>query len=128
MPEQKNEAIKDRLELVASWLHEKKAKDIVAFDLQDQSSFTEGMIIATANSARQTKALCDWILIQGKKLGQAALGVEGKEDGQWILVDFNDVVVHIFQKEVRELYNIEGLFTGVSRMDLGFREKKDDSE
>ncbi|MDD2219031.1 MAG: ribosome silencing factor [Desulfoplanes sp.] len=128
MPEQKHEAIKDRLELIASWLHEKKAKDIVAFDLKGVTSFTEGMVIATANSARQTKALCDWILIQGKERGEAALGVEGKDGGQWILVDFNDVVVHIFQKDVRELYNIEGLFTGVTRIDLGFREKKDDSK
>jgi ribosome-associated protein len=44
------------------------------------------------------------------------MGVEGLDSGQWILVDFNDVVVHIFQKEVRELYNIEGLFTDVPRI------------
>ena len=130
MSEQKNDVdvIKERLEQVASWLNEKKAKDIIAMDVRGLSSFTEGMIIATANSARQAKALCEWIHLQGKEIGIPPLGIEGKDSGEWILVDFNDVVVHIFQKEVRETYNIEGLFTGVPRIDLGFWEKKDASK
>ncbi len=127
MSEQKSDVdvIENRLKQIAAWLNDKKAKDIVAMDVRGLSSVTEGMILATANSARQAKALCEWILGQGKELGKVALGVEGKDSGEWILVDFNDVVVHIFQKDVRETYNIEGLFTGVPRIDLGFWEKKD---
>ncbi|WP_462324870.1 ribosome silencing factor [Desulfoplanes sp.] len=117
--------IQERLEQIAAWLHEKKARGIVMLDVRGYSSVTEGMIIATANSARQAKSMSSWLVEQGKQHGGPVLGVEGAESGQWILVDFNDVVVHIFQKEVRELYNIEGLFTGVGRIDPGFEERSD---
>ena len=126
MSEKNTQHIQDRLEQIAAWLHEKKARDVVILDVQGCSSVTEGMIIATANSARQAKSLGSWLLEQGKKHGAPAMGVEGMETGQWILVDFNDVVVHIFQREVRELYNIEGLFTDVPRIHSGAKEDADD--
>jgi ribosome-associated protein len=106
-------------------LHEKKARDVIALDVREFSSVTEGMIIATANSARQAKSLGAWLLEQGKKYGVPAMGAEGMEVGQWILVDFNDVVVHIFQEDVRELYNLEGLFAQVPRLGATAMEEAD---
>jgi ribosome-associated protein len=116
MSEENKAYIHERLAQISAWLKDKKARDIVALDVRGYSSVTEGMIIATASSARQAKSLGSLLLEQGKKHGTPAMGVEGLDSGQWILVDFNDVVVHIFQKEVRELYNIEGLFTDVPRI------------
>jgi ribosome-associated protein len=116
MSEANNANIQDRLEQISTWLKDKKARDIIALDVRGYSSVTEGMIIATATSARQAKSLGSMLLEEGKKHGSPALGAEGMESGQWILVDFNDVVVHIFQQEIRELYNIEGLFTDVPRV------------
>lgn len=116
MSEENKAYIHKRLAQISAWLKDKKARDIVALDVRGYSSVTEGMIIATASSARQAKSLGSLLLEQGKKHGTPAMGVEGLESGQWILVDFNDMVVHIFQKEIRELYNIEGLFTDVPRI------------
>ncbi|GAU07465.1 ribosome silencing factor [Desulfoplanes formicivorans] len=116
MSEESSTSIHDRLEQIIAWLHEKKARDVVGLDVRNFSSVTEGMIIATANSARQAKSLGAWLLEQGKQHGAPAMGSEGMDIGQWILVDFNDVVVHIFQEDVRELYNLEGLFADVPRV------------
>jgi ribosome-associated protein len=122
---EENTNIYERLEQIAAWLHEKKARDVIALDVREFSSVTEGMIIATANSARQAKSLGAWLLEQGKKYGVPAMGAEGMEVGQWILVDFNDVVVHIFQEDVRELYNLEGLFAQVPRLGATAMEEAD---
>jgi ribosome-associated protein len=122
---EENTNIYERLEQIAAWLHEKKARDVIALDVRKFSSVTEGMIIATANSARQAKSLGAWLLEQGKKCGAPAMGTEGMEVGQWILVDFNDVVVHIFQEDVRELYNLEGLFAQVPRLGATAMEEAD---
>jgi ribosome-associated protein len=122
---EENTNIYERLEQIAAWLHEKKARDVIALDVRKFSSVTEGMIIATANSARQAKSLGAWLLEQGKKCGAPAMGAEGMEVGQWILVDFNDVVVHIFQEDVRELYNLEGLFAQVPRLGATAMEEAD---
>ncbi len=116
MSEENTAYIHERLKEISAWLEDKKARDVIALDVRGYSSVTEGMIIATAASARQAKSMGSHLLEQGKKHGSPALGVEGLDSGQWILVDFNDVVVHIFQKEVRELYNIEGLFTDLPRV------------
>ncbi len=114
---------RDNLERIAAWLVEKKAENIMALDVQGYSQVTEGLILATAKSVRQAKALGSWLLEQGKKHGAPAMGAEGMDTGQWILVDFNDVVVHIFLEEARELYNIEDLFADVPRIPLGDQEK-----
>jgi len=123
---EENNHIHDRLKQIAAWLHEKKARDVIALDVRGFSSVTEGMIIATANSARQAKSLGAWLLEQGKQSGTPAMGTEGMDAGQWILVDFNDVVVHLFQEEVRELYNLEGLFADVPRVVAATREEAHD--
>ena len=102
---------KEKVRRVAGWLLEKKARDLTAFDVSALCSFTEAMIVATAASARQAQALSDFVL---QKCGEEQIefvALDGYKTGQWILVDLNDVIVHIFQEETRRFYNIEGLWS-----------------
>ena len=101
----------EKVRRVASWLLEKKAADLTALDVSLLCSFTEAMIVATAANARQAQALADFILQKCGEEHWAFVGMDGYKTGQWILVDLNDVVVHIFQEETRRFYNIEGLWS-----------------
>lgn len=106
--------------LVASWLNEKKGRDIVALDVTGLSPICEAMVAVSAASARQAKALADHVLAMCAEGGIPYLGMEGYRHGQWILVDLNDVLVHVFLEETREFYNIEGLWSEARRIPLSF--------
>lgn len=102
--------VREKLERVAGWIHEKKGKDILALDLTRMQTFTEGIIIATAGSIRHAQGLADAILLECKTNRYEFLRMEGYQTGQWILLDLNDLVVSIFQEETRELYRLEDLW------------------
>ncbi|EFL51942.1 iojap-like protein [Solidesulfovibrio fructosivorans JJ]] len=104
--------------MVAGWLAEKKAKDILALDVAPINPVCEAMVVASAVSARQAKALADHVLEQCGAHGFSYLGMEGYRHGQWVLLDLNDVMVHIFQEELRPFYNIEGLWSEGERIAL----------
>jgi len=101
----------EKVRRVASWLLEKKAKDLAALDVSRLCSFTEAMIVASAANARQAQALADAVLLKCGEERIALMGMDGYKTGQWILVDLNDVLVHIFLEETRRFYNIEGLWS-----------------
>ncbi|MGE5667448.1 MAG: ribosome silencing factor, partial [Betaproteobacteria bacterium] len=79
-------------------------------DTSHYSSLFERMVIASAQSTRQTKALADNVVEQLRLRGEIVLGVEGQDPGEWILVDLGDVVVHVMQPAVRAYYNLEELW------------------
>jgi ribosome-associated protein len=106
--------------LVASWLHEKKGRDIVALDVTGLSPICEAMVAVSAASVRQAKALADHVLAMCSERGIAYLGMEGYRTGQWILVDMNDVLVHVFLEETRGFYNLEGLWSEARPIPLTF--------
>ena len=89
-----------------------KALDILAFDISRHSSFADALFIATATSSRHAQALADQVLAAApaEKLGY--LRMEGHNAGQWILLDCGDVIVNILLPAVRELYRLEGLWSG----------------
>lgn len=91
-------------------LEDIKARDIVVLDVAKISSLFDRMIIASADSARQTKALANNLQEKLKGLGATVHGVEGEQTGEWVLVDLGAVVVHIMQPAVRTYYNLEGLW------------------
>mgnify|MGYP001190381744 CR=1 FL=1 len=103
------EAIK---KAVVDALEDIKAKDITVLDVSKLTSMTECMIIATADSNRQTRALSSNVQKKLKALDVPPLGVEGENNGEWVLVDFGSVVVHIMQGAVREHYSLEELWGG----------------
>lgn len=102
---------RDKVLLVAGWLNEKKARNLTALDVSTICSVTDVMVVATAGSVRQAQALADHLLFRCGENGISFLGMDGYKTGQWVLVDLNDVIVHIFLEESRDFYNIEGLWS-----------------
>jgi len=88
-----------------------KARDITLLDVRKLTSLYDTLIIATAESSRQVKALAQNVREAMKAAGATINGVEGEETGDWMLVDCGDIVVHIMQPAVRRYYNLEELWT-----------------
>mgnify|MGYP006434129523 CR=1 FL=1 len=96
---------------ILHWLEEKQAKEAVALDVSQVCTVTEALVVVSAGSARHAQALADGLLAKLAEFGIELMGIEGYRTGTWILVDVNDVLVHIFQEEYRDFYNIEGVWT-----------------
>ncbi|MCL2308085.1 MAG: ribosome silencing factor [Proteobacteria bacterium] len=103
---------KQTLEKVAiAALEDIKAQDIVALDVRKLTTLYDTLVIASASSARQTKALAQHVRDKLKEAGAVIVGVEGEEGGEWVLVDAGDVVVHVMQPAIRAYYNLEELWS-----------------
>ena len=102
----------DKLQRIAvAALEDIKARDITVFDVRRQTSLYDTLIIASADSNRQVKALANHVRDKLKEAGASILGVEGEDVGEWVLVDAGDIVVHVMQPAVRAYYNLEELWT-----------------
>ena len=104
--------LEEMKQAVISALEDIKARDIMVLDVRKLTSMTDCMIIASADSNRQTRALSNNVQEKLKMLGEEVLGVEGEDSGEWVLVDLGSVVVHIMQPAVREYYSLEQLWGG----------------
>ena len=93
-------------------LEEIKARDITVLDVRKMTSLFDYMIIATAESARQTKALARNVQEKVREQGVRVQGLEGEKTGEWVLVDLGDIIVHVMQPEIRSYYNLEQLWGG----------------
>jgi len=87
-----------------------KADNIVVLDVRAHASFTDYMIFASGSSTRHVSAIADSVVEAAKATGQPALGIEGEDVGEWVLVDLGDVVVHIMLPDVRLYYELEKLW------------------
>jgi len=96
--------------LVLEVAEEKKALDAVAIDLKGIATFTDAFVICTGQQRRQTQAICDAVVDRLRQEGERAAHVEGYAMGDWILVDFSDLVVHIFTPTTRDFYSLERLW------------------
>ncbi len=97
------------VDLIMTSLDDNKAQNIVHFDLAGKTSIADRMIVASGTSTRQVTSLAENLITKLKAVGVAARS-EGKKQGDWVLVDTGDVIVHIFRPEVREFYAIERLW------------------
>lgn len=89
----------------------KKAQDLTILDVRALSSFTDYFILCTGTSDRQVQAICTAVQEYLKERKIRPLGIEGERHGRWILMDYGDVVIHIFYEAVRELYDLERLWS-----------------
>ena len=92
-------------------LEDIKARDITVLDVRKLTSLCDTLIVASADSNRQVKALAQHVRDRLKEAGAGIVGVEGEETGEWVLVDAGDIVVHIMQPAIRAYYNLEELWT-----------------
>ena len=97
-------------------LEDIKARDIEVLDVRKQTSLCDSLVIASADSNRQVKALADHVRDRLKEAGATIVGVEGEESAEWILVDAGDIVVHIMQPAIRAYYNLEELWAPPPRI------------
>ena len=98
-------------ERIVQLLEDKKAHDVKLIDIQDVTTIADHFVVASGNSNLQVRAVCDIVYEELKKDGIMPKHIEGRDDATWILMDYLDVVVHIFYYETRELYTIEDLWT-----------------
>jgi ribosome silencing factor RsfS/YbeB/iojap/nicotinate (nicotinamide) nucleotide adenylyltransferase len=106
----RGKAIEAQLALVRRSLDDDKAEDVVVIDLKGKSSFADYMVIATGRSNRQVVAIADHLADRLKQAGHGPIPVEGKQGGDWVLVDGGDVVVHVFRPEPRAFYGLEKMW------------------
>ncbi|WP_417783378.1 ribosome silencing factor [Terasakiella pusilla] len=93
-------------------LDDDKAKDIVTIDLAGKSSLADHLVIASGTSQRQVVAMAEHLMEKLKAAGMKGLVTEGKDQGDWVVLDAFDVIVHLFRPEVREFYNLEKMWDG----------------
>ncbi len=102
---------------LAQMCYERRAEDLVILDLDAiNAGITDYFVLATGTSSRQLKAIADFIRRELKSRGQMPLGVEGYEEASWILLDYGDVVLHLFLPETRSYYNLEFLWSRAPRL------------
>ena len=106
-------------DLVVSALEDFKALDIIVIDVSGQSPLTERMVIASGNSTRHVKSMAENLVVKSKAHGNPPLGIEGQKEGEWVLVDLNDVIVHLMLPQTRAFYNLEKLWEASNKRRSG---------
>ncbi len=103
---------------LADLLEDKLAREIIIIDVEELVGYTSYFVIASGRSDRQVQALADHLRRESKTHGaQRALGTEGAEGGRWALIDYGDVIVHVFREDERDHYDLEGLWQDAPRVD-----------
>ena len=111
----------DRLAKVATIVeaaHARKAEDLVGLDVRKISSFADTFIIATGTSDRHVRSVTDSIEAALKSDGDPPMGIEGYDEGRWVLIDCSDTIVHVFQQEIRDHYDLERLWSDAPALEL----------
>tara|TARA_B100000686_G_scaffold347148_1_gene435228 strand:- start:3611 stop:4015 length:405 start_codon:yes stop_codon:yes gene_type:complete len=123
--------LNQQLKIVISALEDIKANDIAVLDVTKMSTIFDRMIIASAVSTRQAKAIANNVHDKVKECGGIVYGTEGEDSGEWVLVDLGNIVVHIMLPEARMHYNLEGLWaeldTGVVEQVVAVSRTKEES-
>lgn len=101
---------KELLELIIQSLENDKAEEIVQIDLRGRSSIGDFMVICSGRSSRQVSAISEKLVERVKQATGRTSKIEGKETGDWVLIDTGDVIVHVFRPEVREFYQLEKMW------------------
>lgn len=106
------------LETVVKAADSKRAVDILALDVTEVSLLADYFVICSGNNERQIQAISEEVIEQAEKSGITVKRVEGKEGGKWVLIDLNDVIVHVFSETERTFYNLEKLWSDAPVADI----------
>ena len=98
---------------ITKFLEDNKAENIVTIDIFNKSSLCDYMVIATGTSSRHLKALAENLVYLLKQQGHSQLAIEGQNNSSWVLIDTGDVIVHLFQEEMRTLFDLESMWEKV---------------
>src|SRR2546430_846972 len=90
---------------------EKKAEDVVLIDLRKHSSYADFLVVCSGSNDRQLEAIAEGVEKSLREAGETPIGTEGARGGRWVLLDFGDVVAHVFAEDERAYYDLEGLWS-----------------
>jgi len=105
---------KELVDITLAALDDVKAVDVTVFEVSELTSISDYMIIASGRSKRQVNALAEKVVEVAKDNGIKPLGVEGKTEGEWVLVDLGDIIVHLMHPDTREYYQLEKLWSSAT--------------
>lgn len=114
----------EKAQIVANASLERAAEEVIALDVRGAVSFADVFVICTGRSDRQVRAIADAIEQAVVERGEPPLGIEGYDEGRWVLMDLADVIVHVFQHEVRKRYDLERLWSDAPKLDLDVEEDR----
>lgn len=103
---------------VVQCLYDRKGRDIVVFDVEGRTSYCDRLVLCSGTSGRQVRALAEHVVAAMKQSGSRPLGTEGLGSGRWVLVDLGAIVVHIFDEESRQHYDLDGMWADADRIAL----------
>jgi ribosome-associated protein len=110
---------KERLLLCINASLKRKAKNLTILNVKEVSSFADYFIVCSGTSDRQVQSIAASIRENLKEYGVIPLGIEGERLGKWVLMDYEDVIIHVFYEPIREFYDIERLWPDAPRMEIG---------
>ena len=113
----------DRLKVIVKALDDKRAMDIDVLDISELSSLSDYFVICTCNSGVQVRAAADEVEVKMKELGEPPLHTEGYRHGNWILLDFDNIIVHVMERETRAFYGLEHLWDDAKKIEVTIDEK-----
>ncbi|HSH43952.1 MAG TPA: ribosome silencing factor [Arenicellales bacterium] len=102
------DVFKDR---ILGLLDDIKARDVQVFDVREMTTVTDWMVVASGTSSRHVKSIASHVVDELREEGLRPYGSEGEEHGEWVLLDYGDVVLHVMQPETREFYQLEKLWS-----------------
>lgn len=114
-PPPENPRAKALAKRIAELVLDKKGTDVVILDVRGKTSYADYMVVASGESDRQVSAMADNVLTTLKTEGERPVGSEGQDTGNWVLLDYGEVVAHLFFNEVRAFYDLEGLWADAPR-------------
>lgn len=108
----------DKARLIVEAALDLKAEDVIVLDMRSVSSFADTFVIASGRSDRHVRSIAEAIVAALREVGDPPLGMEGQDEGHWVLIDANDAIVHVFDPETREAFDIERLWSDAPTLDL----------
>jgi ribosome-associated protein len=114
----------DKAQVCLNIILERKAVDPVLFEVGNLTSIADYFLIASGKSSRQVQAIAQHLQRRMKDEGFTLFGIEGEKDGHWVLLDYGDLVVHLFYEPVRGFYDLEGLWTEAPRIEVQTHDDK----
>ncbi len=114
----------NKAQLCLGFIMERKALDPLLLEMGELTSFADYFVIASGNSSRQVQAISRHVQQKMREAGFRHNGAEGEKEGHWVLLDYDDVVVHLFYQPTREFYDLESLWVEAPRISLANQESE----
>ena len=108
----------DDLKKYLSPVFDRKATSVTALDVKELTSYTDTLVIIEAGSHRQVTSIAEHVIKALKSQGIKAIGIEGVKEGEWALLDYGQVIIHVFESQIKSFYDLEGLWADARRIDL----------